>query len=147
MSRIALLSLSIGPTLVVAVAAAVPASAVAQSADAALARAGRLTGVDADGCPRAQNVEIIVCGASRENRAQRLPFPTEREAGARIPAGEIAAASSAPIRQGACGTLIADKCGGGFSIFAVVPFVARLAIGIVDPEAASDPPPPIPLRR
>lgn len=141
MSRIAPLLLSI------AVAILIPAPATAQSANAALARAARMTSVDADGCPKVQSGEIIVCGESRENRAQRLPFPTEPDAGARTPAGEIAAASAAPIRQGACGTLVADKCGGGFSIFAVVPFVARLAIGIVDPEAVSDPPPPIPVRR
>jgi hypothetical protein len=125
-----------------------PSLAVAQTADAALAKTRKLTEVDADGCLKARGGEdIVVCGTNPENRAQRLPYPAERDPGRPPPRGEIQAASSAPMRQGSCGALVTDRCGGGLNILAVVPFVAKLAVSAVDPEAVADPPTPVPEPR
>ncbi len=124
---------------------ALPANA--QTAEEAIARSKTLTAVDADGCAKRQDAaDIVVCGSNVESRRQRLPYREEAEAGAPPPRGEVRAASAAPVRQGSCGALIADKCGGGVSILALIPFAAKLVAKAIDPESG-DPPTPIPTPR
>lgn len=124
---------------------ALPANA--QTAEQAIAQSRSLTGVDADGCARQRDASaIIVCGSNLESRRQRLPYRDPSDAGAPPPRGEVRAASAAPIRQGSCGALVADKCGGGFSLLALIPFAAKLVAKAIDPESG-DPPTPIPTPR
>ena len=74
--------------------------------------ARQLVAVDADGCLLYRtNDEIVVCGTSKIDRQQRLPFPelsgpNQNEGPQR---GEIPAANSSRVVSGSCGVSLQDS--------------------------------------
>ena len=137
-----------------------PTPTVAQTADQALATTRRLTGIDADGCPAARDPdEILVCGSRPDDRAQRLPYPAERgpRDAPRHATGEIAAASSAPIRTGHCGAIRGEVCFGGVGLVSAgkggdgidadAPLALKLLARALDPAFEISPPKAIPEPR
>ena len=134
----------------IALLAASPASAQrAVTAEQALARADRLTGVDADGCTRPQKPgEILVCGTPEINREQMLPFASNR-LGKPLPRGESPTASAAEIRTGSCGVVQDGRpCNRGLDLLgAVIPLAIKAITRLVDPEAEVEPVRPIPRTR
>ena len=117
------------------------------NAETALARAERLTGVDAEGCTRPQRPdEILVCGTPEINREQQLPY-ADRDA-ARNPKGEAPRASAAAVRTGSCGVIQdGTPCTGGVNLLAAVPLAFKMVTKLIDPEGEVEPVPVVPKAR